>query len=220
MNVLGSVFLGDAQRHRVLSSPTTPPMSPNATGKFKEPTPVPIDPRLSLELRIRWLEVLLLGVKHDALAGKGKNKEKAEVKNDGDTLVFRAEEIQKRLDNIVEGNDGLQKFVDRCTHLYLRYLVLLPEQSITVDQHSQILTPAFALSGSAMPPSYSHMSSEELDALLAEMEPEIRSADRDLREIDVLDKRGILGAGKLAGSFLTFRYFFDFNMTFRNFFRL
>lgn len=119
MNVLGSVFLGDAQRHRVLSSPTTPPMSPNTTGKFKEPTPVPIDPRLSLELRIRWLEVLLLGVKHDALAGKGKNKEKAEVKNDGDTLVFRAEEIQKRLDNIVEGNDGLQKFVDRCTHLYL-----------------------------------------------------------------------------------------------------
>lgn len=64
------------------------------------------------------------------------------------------------------------------------------------------------------------MSSEELDALLAEMEPEIRSADRDLREIDVLDKRGILGAGKLAGSFLTFRYFFDQNMTFRNSFRL
>lgn len=54
------------------------------------------------------------------------------------------------------------------------------------------------------------MSSEELDALLAEMEPEIRSADRDLREIDVLDKRGILGAGKLAGSFLSFCYFFEF----------
>lgn len=86
----------------------------------------------------------------------------------------------------------------------------LNKQSITVDQHSQILTPAFALSGSAMPPSYSHMSSEELDALLAEMEPEIRSADRDLREIDVLDKRGILGAGKLAGSFLSFCYFFEF----------
>lgn len=123
MNVLGSVFLGDAQRHRVLSSPTTPPMSPNATGKFKEPTPVPIDPRLSLELRIRWLEVLLLGVKHDALVGKGKNKEKVELKNDGEALVFRAEEIQKRLNNIVEGNDGLQKFVDRCTYFYICYSV-------------------------------------------------------------------------------------------------
>ena len=45
------------------------------------------------------------------------------------------------------------------------------------------------------------MSSEELDALLAEMEPEIRAAERDLREIDMLEKRGILGAGKLPGKF-------------------
>jgi hypothetical protein len=44
------------------------------------------------------------------------------------------------------------------------------------------------------------MSSEELDALLAEMEPEVRAADRDLREIDLLDKRGVLGAGNLAGA--------------------
>ena len=45
------------------------------------------------------------------------------------------------------------------------------------------------------------MGSEEFDALLTEMEPEIRSADRDLREIDVLEKRGVLGAGKLAGKY-------------------
>ncbi|KAI5114785.1 hypothetical protein M0805_001809, partial [Coniferiporia weirii] len=61
-----------------------------------------------------------------------------------------------------------------------------------------ILTPAFALSGVSTPPSYSSMSSAELDAFLAEMEPEIRAADRDLREIDILEKRGVLGAGKLA----------------------
>ena len=115
MNVLGSVFLGDAQRNRVLSSPTSPPMSPNASTKLKEPTPVPIDPRLSLELRIRWLEVLLLGVKHDAFGKKSKVQEKVEAKHDGDTLVLRAEEVQKKLDNIVEGNDGLRKFIERCT---------------------------------------------------------------------------------------------------------
>ena len=44
------------------------------------------------------------------------------------------------------------------------------------------------------------MSSEELDALLTEMEPDIRAADRDLREIDILEKRGVLAAGKLAGA--------------------
>ena len=62
------------------------------------------------------------------------------------------------------------------------------------------MTPAFALSGASAPPSYSSMSSEELDALLTEMEPDIRAADRDLREIDILEKRGVLAAGKLAGA--------------------
>ena len=74
--------------------------------------------------------------------------------------------------------------------------------SNTDDRHAQVLTPSFALSGISAPPSYSSMSTEELDALLAEMEPEIREADRDLREIDILEKRGVLGAGKLEGRFL------------------
>lgn len=72
---------------------------------------------------------------------------------------------------------------------------------MTDDQHSQLLSPSFALSGAAAPPSYSALSPEELDAFLAEMEPEIRGADRDLREIEILEKRGVLGAGKLAGLF-------------------
>ncbi|KAH8114231.1 hypothetical protein DFH11DRAFT_256471 [Phellopilus nigrolimitatus] len=179
MNVLGSVFLGDAQRHRVLSSPSSPPMSPLPVS-FKTAAPPPIDPTLSLELRVRWLEVLLLGVKQEAIGQKGKAKEKEGSRHDGDALVLKAEEIQKRLDGIVQSNDGLKKFLDR------------------YDQHAQILTPAFALSGASAPPSYSSMSSEEFDAFVAEMEPEIRAADRDLREIDILEKRGVLGAGKLA----------------------
>jgi hypothetical protein len=43
------------------------------------------------------------------------------------------------------------------------------------------------------------MSSTELDAFLSEMEGEIRAADRDLREVDALEKRGVTGAGKLVG---------------------
>ncbi|THH08705.1 hypothetical protein EW145_g2525 [Phellinidium pouzarii] len=179
MSILGSIFLGDAARYRVLSpSPSSPPMSPIPnTASTKG---LPIDPELSLELRVRWLEVLLLGIKQDASTKVGNAKENASIKHDGDALVLKAEEIQKRLCGIVESNDGLKKFMDR------------------YDQHAQILTPAFALSGISAPPSYSSMSSEELDAFLAEMEPDIRSADRDLREIDILEKRGVLGAGKLA----------------------
>jgi len=175
MNVLGSVFLGDAARQRVLSSPTSPPSSPKSLKG--QSAPVPIDPQLSLELRLRWLEVLLLGTKHDAEDSKGKGQATAKLEHE--TLVRRAEDIQSKLDHIVDTNDGLRKFIDR------------------YDQHAQILTPSFALSGLPDPPQYASMTSEELDVFLEDMEPEIRSADRDLREIEILEKRGVLGAGKL-----------------------
>lgn len=72
----------------------------------------------------------------------------------------------------------------------------------TDDQHAHLLTPAFALSGSAssQAPSYENMSSSELEAFLTEMEPDIRAADRDMREIEILEKKGVTTAGKLPGT--------------------
>lgn len=73
------------------------------------------------------------------------------------------------------------------------------------DQNAHLLTPSFALSGLLPdPPSYENMSPEELEAFLTEMEPDIRAADRDMREIEVLDRKGVLGAGKLAGTYPSF----------------
>jgi hypothetical protein len=37
-------------------------------------------------------------------------------------------------------------------------------------------------------------------ALILEAENEIRSLERDLREVEALEQRGIVGAGKLAGA--------------------
>lgn len=48
------------------------------------------------------------------------------------------------------------------------------------------------------------MSAEELDALLMEMEPEIRTADRDMLEVEALEKRGVTGAGRLLGTPILF----------------
>ena len=68
------------------------------------------------------------------------------------------------------------------------------------DQHSHLLTPSFALSGILQdPPAYEKMTPEEIFAFLTEMEPDIRAADRDMLEIDTLEKKGVLGAGKLPG---------------------
>lgn len=76
------------------------------------------------------------------------------------------------------------------------------------DQHAQLLTPAFALSGTlhGPAPTYENMSTDELEAFLLEMEPDIRAADRDMREIELLEQKGVLSAGKLAGA----RVFFFF----------
>lgn len=70
----------------------------------------------------------------------------------------------------------------------------------TDEQHGNLLTPSFALSAtlSMTTPSYENMSSSELEAFLAEMEPEIRAADRDLREIELLEKKEVTSAGNLA----------------------
>ena len=68
------------------------------------------------------------------------------------------------------------------------------------DQHAPLLTPSFVLSDTiADPPTYDKMSAEELDAYLTEMEPEIRNADRDMLEVEALEKRGVTGAGRLLG---------------------
>lgn len=45
------------------------------------------------------------------------------------------------------------------------------------------------------------MSPTELAALAAELEPDIRSADNDMREIDDLQQKGITGAGTLSSTF-------------------
>ncbi|TFY58720.1 hypothetical protein EVG20_g8042 [Dentipellis fragilis] len=95
---------------------------------------------------------------------------------ESETLIRSAEEAQRRMDNIVEGNDGLRRFID------------------------QIL-PAFALSGRlpTTPPTYQDMSPIVLEAFLAEMEPDIRAADRDMREIGMLEQKGDTAAGNLPG---------------------
>lgn len=193
-NRVGSVFLGDIQRHRHFSSSThgsaSPPSSPPPTGtgqnsiagvfsfsqaQSHSPTtlaptteslssgsgseeeeeeeeldsetdsdsrsknrsaaedivganaehhqgPGKVDSVLALELRLRWLEALILGMKQDS---KGKAREEyAGVINfgsaaaanlkPGETLTRLAESVQSRLRKVVEGNEGLRRFMDNC----------------------------------------------------------------------------------------------------------
>lgn len=129
---IGSVFLGDATRIRSLSTPPSSPLPedvfsslddviavnfpdahstprPPAAGAASPPPPL-VAPELALEMRLRWLEALLFGVRGD----QGKGKGKAPALPQGHTLIRAAEDVQRRLDGAVEGNDGLRRFMDQC----------------------------------------------------------------------------------------------------------
>lgn len=88
--------------------------SPAKTSASLDPTPSTIDPVLSLELRLRWLEALLLGVRHETRDRKGREKPASELKP-GESLIHLAGDVQRRLNNVVESNDGLKKFIHQCT---------------------------------------------------------------------------------------------------------
>ncbi|KAJ8521267.1 hypothetical protein ONZ45_g2034 [Pleurotus djamor] len=137
------------------------------------PAPPPtIDPELSLELRLRWLEALVLGTK----PGEG-----GKLKP-GETIPRAVENIQRRLNIAVEGNDALKKFMDH------------------YEQNAAFLSSSFALSGTLpSEPAASFLSEEELDALLTDVAPDVRSADHDMSEIVTLvNTKNVMATGKLG----------------------
>ena len=103
--MLGSIFLGDPKAR--LRSQTSPPSSPHHPPK--------ISPEVALQLRVQWLEAILLGVNDDK-----KRTQRAQNKEDNDdddgqvSLTRQAEELQRRLDGIVAESDGLRRFVETC----------------------------------------------------------------------------------------------------------
>jgi hypothetical protein len=216
---------GDVQRNRLRPSPSTPvstppssppplpststsrvaphsnPLSPLLTQeKPTSPTSTHLAPTQSLELRIRWLEALLYGSKHDeSLAGL--REPKAELKR-GETLVRAAEHAQRRMNDIANTYDVLRKFFSHCEPFLSSALLSNSTNDNPDELHAQYLTPTFALSGTLptiSPPEYAHMPPAELAALATEFEPDIRAADNDMREIDALQQKGVTGAGKLSG---------------------
>ncbi|KAG8733938.1 hypothetical protein FRC11_014882 [Ceratobasidium sp. 423] len=152
--------------------PTAHPDSKNAPSldALLTPSPVSVSPELMLELRLRWLEALVLGIGKDGNAAAPREQDIA-----GGTLVRRLNQAQRALDDVVKTNDGLRKFMG------------------VYNQNVHLLTPAFA---HGLTPSET-TSVSDLEALLLESEDDIRVADRDLREIAELESRGVLDAGKL-----------------------
>lgn len=103
--MLGSIFLGDPKAR--LRSQTSPPSSPHHPPK--------ISPEVALQLRVQWLEAILLGVNDDKKRSKrAQNKADNDDDDEQVSLTRQAEELQRRLDGIVAESDGLRRFIETC----------------------------------------------------------------------------------------------------------
>ncbi|KAH7340126.1 hypothetical protein B0J17DRAFT_715365 [Rhizoctonia solani] len=144
--------------------PTAQPESKDAPSldTLLTSNPVSVSPELMLELRLRWLEALVLGIDKDGNAAAPREQDIA-----GGTLARKVNQAQRALDDVVKTNDGLRKFMG------------------VYNQNAHLLTPAFAHG----PTPSETTSVSDLEALLLESEVDIRAADRDLREIADLESR-------------------------------
>ncbi|KAG9123610.1 hypothetical protein FRC07_014546 [Ceratobasidium sp. 392] len=174
----------EAEAEETEEDPTTaglgdiPAPDPSKLDSLLTSNPVSVSPELMLELRLRWLEALVLGI------GKDGNVVPPREQDATGTLMRKANDAQRVLDDTVKMNDGLRKFMAVCETPF----------PYADNQNAHLLTPAFA---HGLTPASDIVSMSDLEALLLESEADIRAADRDLREISELESRGVLDAGKL-----------------------
>ena len=96
------------------------------------PPPKALDPAQALELRLRWLEALLFGVR----AGRdGKEKLVEKAGAGGETLVRSAGELQRRMDEIIQAHDSLRRFVDHCECLSTTLERILESHNTSTHSH-------------------------------------------------------------------------------------
>ncbi|KAJ3876074.1 hypothetical protein F5051DRAFT_454077 [Lentinula edodes] len=160
---------------------TTTPLPPfSYIESLAQRAPPAIDPLMALELRVRLLEGLVVGL--DGLDQDPKTGvlSTTTTTTTTTTLVKSTENIKRTLNKYVEGNETLRRFMSR------------------YDQYAPYLTPAFALGlldESTMSHPASTSSSPDIITYIHEMEPEIRGADASMQEIETMLKRGVLDGG-------------------------
>ncbi|KAI5480796.1 hypothetical protein MNV49_007206 [Pseudohyphozyma bogoriensis] len=133
----------------------------------------PISPELALDLRLRFLETLIAG-KPAALSSPASSSSAPSQPS----LTRRADLVQAQLKQTLEtggGGEAVRRFV----------------QGYDLNEPLLRLPPVSGQEGDALTP-------QAKVALILESENEIRQLERELREVDTLDQRGVVGAGKLA----------------------
>ena len=145
---------------------------------------------MAMEMRVRLLETLVAGsstVLSNRVAGP--------------SAVQRANDAVKRLNEALEVHNGepVRRFIEHCATTDL-HLAVKPLNLLSADDANYLLLlpllPSEATAGSP------EMTAHAKASLILESENDIRATERELRELEALDRRGLAGAGHLAGETL------------------
>ena len=164
--------------------------------------------RLSLDLRVRLLEAL---VGLDTPAARRVNALEMSVARRGQHIVTSVHEAVEK-----NGSEAIKRFLENCAAVprpLHRRPTMRPLLTTAIvftmedDANKPLLVPQLSAAASHTD---NALSGEELGphakaALILDAEQDIRSFERELRDIDILEKRGAAGAGKLAGGLLSVR---------------
>lgn len=196
------------RRRRSFSSHAPPRARMTSTDAVEPPQ---LTPELSLTLRLRFLESLLLPT-----PSTSPNSPSPSLPPIARRIALVNEQLTQALStgtgsggvngggtpSAASGAGGateaVRRFVHNCPFPFLCPLSTPTDLAPTDDLNAPLLSVApvpfsSAAEGDAQTP-------QAKVALVLEAENEIRQLERELREIQVLDERGVVGAGKLGGA--------------------
>ncbi|KAK4053677.1 hypothetical protein OIV83_001333 [Microbotryomycetes sp. JL201] len=172
------------KQESMTSSGTTSPMPHSrlqlapaikvAGGKWAEETIVAGDGGTSLELRLRYLEALLVPPR----AVDDDERVQADA-----SMLRRVATINETLATALDSNHGTESI----KRLIANY-----------DLNEPLLRPQSALGHQLCPPDRDELSVASKIALLLDIEPDIIQLDKDLRQVQIFDEKDVAGAGNLA----------------------
>lgn len=153
---------------------------------------------LATELRIRLLETL---VGLDTAAAQRPAARERSIALRGQAAM---RELYEAVDRAASGSEPVKRFLEGCQCSIDRNIFDTNAHGCTSadEANKPLLVPQMtpAMQAAAASSRDGHdMTPHAKAALLLDAEQEIRALERDLREIEILEKRGAAGAGKLAG---------------------
>lgn len=152
---------------------------------------------LSLDLRLRFLESILNAPPSTSSGPQG-------------SLSRRLSILNQQLDNAISesSTDAVRRFVKSCAPAPQKGARTEDGRTLTLPLADELNEPLLR-APTATNPNPDELPPATKLLVVLEAEQEVRQLERELRELDALDSRGVVGAGSLGGQSRLYRTSID-----------